>query len=165
MTLKRFDKVIAWIEDIVSASCLAAIVIIASGSVFGRYVLHTGFLWADELNQMLLVAMGMFGSARAVRSNGHAEFTSFINKRKSRKTRIILRAGILVLTIALLIFMFVISTQFTLGGTMKSTVLRIPRMYFHMSIPLGFGLCIYEYLKVAKKRTLTDAQFGNEEDV
>ena len=40
---------------------------------------------------------------------------------------------------------------------MKSTVLRIPRMYFYMSIPIGFGLCIYEYLKVLKIKILTDA--------
>ena len=109
------------------------------------------------MNQMLLVAMGMFGSARAVRSNGHAEFTSFINNRKSRAARIAMRAAINILTIVLLVFMFVISMQFTLGGTMKSTVLRIPRMYFYMSIPMGFGLCIYEYLKVVKIKILTDA--------
>lgn len=157
MTFKRFDSVVAWIEDIVSAFCLAGIVVIAARSVFGRYVLHTGFLWADEVNQMLLVAMGMFGSARAVRSNGHAEFTSFINNRKSRAARIAMRAAINILTIVLLVFMFVISMQFTLGGTMKSTVLRIPRMYFYMSIPMGFGLCIYEYLKVVKIKILTDA--------
>ena len=108
MTFKRFDSVVAWIEDIVSAFCLAGIVVIAAGSVFGRYVLHTGFLWADEVNQMLLVAMGMFGSARAVRSNGHAEFTSFINNRKSRTARIAMRAAINILTIVLLVFMFVI---------------------------------------------------------
>ena len=157
MTFKRFDSVVAWIEDIVSAFCLAGIVVIAAGSV-----LHTGFLWADEVNQMLLVAMGMFGSARAVRSNGHAEFTSFINNRKSRTARIAMRAAINILTIVLLVFMFVISMQFTLGGTMKSTVLRIPRMYFYMSIPMGFGLCIYEYLKVVKTKILTDAASENE---
>lgn len=162
MTFKRFDSVVAWIEDIVSAFCLAGIVVIAAGSVFGRYVLHTGFLWADEVNQMLLVAMGMFGSARAVRSNGHAEFTSFINNRKSRTARIAMRAAINILTIVLLVFMFVISMHFTLGGTMKSTVLRIPRMYFYMSIPMGFGLCIYEYLKVVKTKILTDAASENE---
>lgn len=162
MTFKRFDSVVAWIEDIVSAFCLAGIVVIAAGSVFGRYVLHTGFLWADEVNQMLLVAMGMFGSARAVRSNGHAEFTSFINNRKSRTARIAMRAAINILTIVLLVFMFVISMQFTLGGTMKSTVLHIPRMYFYMSIPMGFGLCIYEYLKVVKTKILTDAASENE---
>ncbi len=64
-----------------------------------------GFLWVDEVNQMLLVAVGMFGSARTLCSNGHAEFTSF--------------------------------------------------MYFYMFIPMGFGLCIYEYLKTFKKKILT----------
>lgn len=162
MILKKFDTVVAWIEDIISASCLAAIVIIASGSVFGRYVLHTGFLWADEVNQTLLVAMGMFGSARAVRSNGHAEFTSFINNRKSRAVRVAMRTVIHILTIVLLVFMFVIAVRFTLGGTMKSTVLRVPRMYFYMSIPMGFGLCIYEYLKVLKKKIVTDTKSDNE---
>lgn len=73
--------------------------------VFGRCIFHMGFLWADEVNQMLLVAVGMFGSARTLCSNGHAEFTSF--------------------------------------------------MYFYMFIPMGFGLCIYEYLKTFKKKILT----------
>lgn len=162
MIFKKFDTVVAWIEDIISGSCLAAIVLIAAASVFGRYVLHTGFLWADEVNQTLLVAMGMFGSARAVRSNGHAEFTSFITNRKSRTVRMAMRAVIMILTIALLVFMFVISMRFTLGGTMKSTVLRVPRMYFYMSIPMGFGLCIYEYLKVLRKKIFADAQSEKE---
>lgn len=159
---KRMDMVIAWAEDIVSATSLAAIVCIAVLSVIGRYVLHTGFLWADEVNQALLVAVGMFGSARAVRSNGHAEFTSFISNQKSRTVRIGMRAAINILTLVLLVFMFVISTQFAAGGTMKSTVFRVPRMYYYMSIPIGFGLCIYEYLKVFKQKMLTDVQSGNE---
>ena len=153
---KTIDTVIAWIEDLVSGTCLAAIVCIAVASVFGRYVLHTGFLWADEVNQALLVAVGMFGSARAVRYNGHAEFTSFIAKQKFRGVRVAMRGAIMVLTIALLVFMLVISYQFTMAGTMKTTVLRIPRMYMYMSIPMGFALCVYEYLKVAKARVLTD---------
>lgn len=162
MILKKLDKAIAWIEDIVSGSCLAAIVIIAAMCVFGRYIFHVGFLWADEVNQMLLVAVGMFGSARAIRFNGHAEFTSFITNQKSRTVRIAMRTLISVLTVALLVFMFVISVQFTMGGTMKSTVLRVPRMYFYMSIPMGFGLCIYEYLKTFKKKILTDTESENE---
>jgi len=162
MFFEKLDKAISWIEDIVSGSCLAAIVVIAAVCVFGRYIFHIGFLWADEVNQTLLVAVGMFGSARAIRSNGHAEFTSFISNQKSRTAQIVLRALINILTVALLVFMFVISVQFTLGGTMKSTVLRVPRMYFYMSIPMGFGFCIYEYLKTFKKKILMDTRSENE---
>lgn len=157
MILKKVDTVVAWIEDIVSALCLAGIVIIATMCVFGRYIFHTGFLWADEVNQALLVAVGMFGSARAIRSNGHAEFTTFISGQKSKNVRIALRAIISILTIAIVAFLFVISLQFTMGGTMKSTVLRVPRMYFYMSIPMGFALCVYEYLKVFRERVFADA--------
>lgn len=164
MIFKRFDTVIAKFEDIVSATCLAAVVGIAAMSVFGRYVLHTGFLWADEVNQALLVTVGMIGSARAVRSNGHAAFTSFISNRKSKKAQIAIRLVINILTLALLVFMFVISIRFAAGGTMKSTVLQVPRMYYYMSIPIGFGLCIYEYVKGFKEKLLTDTTSENEEE-
>lgn len=152
MILKKFDAVIAKFEDIVSATCLAAVVGIAAMSVFGRYVLHAGFLWADEINQALLVAVGMIGSARAVRHNGHAAFTSFINNQKSKKVQMVIRFLINMLIFVLLVFMFVISYRFMVSGTMKSTVLRVPRMYYYMSIPIGFGLCLYEYIKVFVKK-------------
>ena len=162
MVLKKFDTVIAKFEDIVSAVCLIAIVSIATMSVFGRYIFHVGFLWADEINQALLVAVGMIGSARAVRSNGHAAFTSFISNRKSKKVQMILRFLINALTFALLMFVFIISFKFVANSTMKSTVLRIPRMYYYMSIPIGFGLCIYEYLKIFVKTMLTKASSTEE---
>ena len=69
--LTSLDTIIRWGEDIVCGATLAAIVCIATASVIARYIFHTGFLWADEVNQALLVAMGMFGSARAVLSLIH----------------------------------------------------------------------------------------------
>ena len=85
--LTSLDTIIRWVEDIVCGTTLAAIVCIATASVIARYIFHTGFLWADEVNQALLVAMGMFGSARAVRTNGHTEFTMLVNKPKSKGAR------------------------------------------------------------------------------
>ncbi len=154
---KKVDTVIAGIEDVVSGVSLAIIVLIAVASAIARYAFNTGFLWADEVNQALLVAVGMFGSARAVRYAGHAEFTSFISSRKSKKTRIALRGIFSVVTVVMLVFLFVISLQYTImARTVKATVTRVPRMFYYMSIPMGFGLCIYEYLKVLKSRILND---------
>lgn len=154
--LGRIDAGIRLIEDVVSAVTLVTIVAIATASAIGRYAFNTGFLWADEVNQALLVAMGMFGSARAVRTGGHTEFTSVANKPKSRKVRITIRAAILAVTLAFLVFLLIISAQYTASGTMLSTVLKVPRMYYYMSIPIGFALCIYEYLKIAKRKVLGD---------
>ncbi|MBS5703264.1 MAG: TRAP transporter small permease [Butyricicoccus pullicaecorum] len=154
--LTSLDTIIRWVEDIVCGTTLAAIVCIATASVIARYIFHTGFLWADEVNQALLVAMGMFGSARAVRTNGHTEFTMLVNKPKSKGARIALRGAFLVITIVFLMLLLIWTAQYTADGTMLSTALRIPRMYYYMSIPMGFGLMIYEYLCSIKSRVIDD---------
>jgi len=154
--LDVIDVIIRWFEDIVCASTLFAVVCIATASVIARYVFHSGFLWADEVNQALLVAMGMIGSARAVRTNGHTEFTTLSSKPKSKTVRIVIRAVFMAITIGFLIFLLVCTTQYTAAGTMLSTVLRVPRMYYYMSIPIGFGLMIYEYLRSIKRKVIED---------
>ncbi len=154
--MSRIDTVIMWVENVVSITTLAAVVCIATASVIGRYIFQTGFLWADEVNQALLVAMGMFGSARAFRTRSHTEFTSLVNKPKSRKVRVVMRGIIAVITLIFLALMLVISAQYTASGTMVSVVLRVPRMYYYMSIPIGFALCVYEYIKSARHKVMTD---------
>lgn len=150
------DWVIKWFENIVCVGTLLAVVCIASASVVARYIFQSGFLWADEVNQALLVALGMFGSARAIRTDGHTEFTMLSNKIKSRKARIFVRGIFLAITIGFLIFLFVNSYTYTMRGRMLSTVLRVRRMYYYMSIPIGFGLMIYEYCRAAKRRVFDD---------
>lgn len=160
--LNAVDTGIRWIENIVCSVSLTAIVTIAAASVVARYVFHTGFLWADEVNQALLVAMGMFGCARAVRTNGHTEFTTLSNKPKSKKVRIAIRGSIELITIIFLAFLLINSYQYTLTGTSLSTVLHVKRMYYYMSIPIGLALCIYEYLHAFKKRVIEDPEVEEE---
>ena len=109
---KCVDTAVRWIEDIVAATTLIAIVAIAAANTIGRYVFESGFLWADEVNQALLVAMAMFGSARAVRTGGHTEFTAVSNKPKSRVVRIVIRAVILAITIGFLLFLVVTCARY-----------------------------------------------------
>lgn len=153
---QKFDSAIGWLEDIISAFCLAAIVVIAAANTVARYVFSTGFLWADEVNQALLVAMAMFGSARAVRTGGHIEFTTLANLAKSKAVRMAIRAFILAVTIGFLIFLTLICIEYTGRGTILSTVLKVPRMYYYISMPIGFGLCLYEYIRTSKGRITND---------
>ncbi len=159
------DKIIHLIEDLVCGSTLAVIVAISTASVIGRYVFDTGFLWADEVNQALLVAMCMFGSARAVRTNGHTEFTLLISKTKSKNVKIALRTLFFAISIIFLVMMFVWSADYAAHGTMRSATLRVPRMYYYMSIPIGFGLMLYEYLRSAKKRTIGEDETAKGSDL
>lgn len=151
-----FDDIIRWIENIVCGTTLFAVVGIATASVIARYIFHIGFLWADEVNQALLVAMAMFGSARAVRTNGHTEFTTLSTKIKSKRVRILFRALFWIITVGFLTFLMISSIGYTARGTMLSTVLKVKRMYYYMSIPIGFMLMIYEYLRAFKRRVIND---------
>jgi len=155
-TMIRIDDVIRWTEDSICIVTLVGIVGISTASVIARYIFHTGIFWADEVNQVLLVAMAMFGSARAVRVGGHTEFTTLSSKPKSKKTRIFIRGTIMAITMIFLIFLFVCSIQYTVNGRLLSTALKIPRMYYYMPIPIGFGLCIYEYLRAMKRKVIDD---------
>lgn len=154
--MRCVDTAIHWIEDVVSAFSLAAIVAIAAANTVDRYIFSSGFLWADEVNQALLVAMAMFGSARAFRTGGHIEFTTVSNLPKSHAVRMGLRAFILLLTVIFLVFLFIICAQYTSRGTILSTVLKIPRMYYYVSMPIGFGLCIYELVRMARRKVVDD---------
>ena len=162
---QTLDRIVHLIEDLVCGSALAVIVAISTASVIGRYIFDTGFLWADEVNQALLVAMCMFGSARAVRTNGHTEFTLLISRTKSKSIRIALRTVFFAVSILFLVLMFVWSADYAAHGTMRSATLRIPRMYYYMSIPIGFALMLYEYLRSAKRRTIEDSETGKGSDI
>jgi len=154
---KKFDLVIQWIEDIACALFLVGIIGISAVQVILRYGFGLGFLWADEVNQSLLVAMGMFGCAKAVRTKGHTELTLVVNKLKGSKARIAFRAVINVISLATLIILFVAAFQYTSDATtIKSVMLRIPRMYYYISMPIGIGLSIYEFLKLMKSRIMND---------
>lgn len=158
--MKKFfssvDTAIKWVEDTVCVISLASIVIIAIASVIGRYIFHVGFMWAGEVNQALMVTLGMFGSARAVRTNNHMQFTSVLNKPKSKKVRIFMRGFIMLITLSILVFTLIISIQYISGVTVVSVMLRIPRMYFYLPIPIGFILCIYEFFKNSKSNLLNE---------
>ena len=154
--LKGADTAIKWVEDTICVVSLASIVIIAIASVVGRYIFHVGFMWAGEVNQALMVTLGMFGSARAVRTNNHMQFTTVLNKPKSKKVRILMRGFILLLTLSILVFTLIISIQYISGVVVVSVMLRVPRMYFYLPIPIGFTLCIYELLKASKHNVLND---------
>lgn len=158
------DKLINWIEDAVCALSLLAIVSIAAGNTVARYVFSSGFLWADEINQALLIAMAMFGSARAFRTGGHIEFNTISSKPKSHAVRMWIRGVIFVITAIFVAFLFVISVNYTARGTILSTVLKVPRMYYYVSMPIGFALCLYEMIRYAKSKIVNDpVQEGQEE--
>ncbi len=154
---RQFDTAVTWTEDIICAALLVAIVCISGSQMILRYFFSRGILWGDEVNQALMVALGMFGCAKAIRCNGHTELTSLLRKPKSANVRIILRGIVNLIALVTLAVLFWSSIGYAASGTtVKSVVLRIPRIWFYISMPVGFGLAIYEFLKIIKERIMND---------
>jgi TRAP-type C4-dicarboxylate transport system permease small subunit len=146
----------AWVEDVGCTAIYAAIVCIVVTHVFFRYALFSGLLWSDELVQILLVYMVMFGSARAIRTNGHTELNSLANK-LPEKPRWVLRSLIALACVAFFIMFFVGAVDHVQNaGRLRTVILRIPRMYCYMSMPAGAALMLYEFIKTVKRRVIHD---------
>lgn len=146
------DRGIGCLEDIGCVVSFGAIVCIVVAHVFFRYVLRSGILWSDEVVQILMVAMVMFGTARAVRTDGHTELQSFVDRIPGRG-RTVVRTVVSLASLGFLILFFLSSFEFTMStGTLRTVMLRIPRKYCYMFLPIGAGLSVYEFIKTLKKR-------------
>ena len=153
---KAFDNVIKTIEDFGVGLTFTAIVILVTVCVFYRYVLKSGFMWSSEVQEVLVVAMAMFGCAKATREAGHTELTA-LTKMFPRKGRVVIRAITSVLTVIFLGVFFWTSLKYTLNsGNLKTIMLRIPYKYFYMWLPIGMGLNLYEFVKRIPERVMID---------
>lgn len=149
---KTLDGLVSLIEDTGCVVTFGAIVCIVVAHVFFRYVLRSGILWSDEVVQILMVAMVMFGTARAIRADGHTELQSFVDRLPARP-RMAVRTIVTLISLGFLILFFVTSFKYTAGaGNLKTVMLKLPRKYCYMFLPIGAGLSIYEFIKTWKVR-------------
>lgn len=150
--VKIFDSFIGWIEDACCIVLFTAIICIMVAHVFLRYVMMSGLMWTDELVQILLVFMVIFGSARAIRTNGHTELTGLSNM-LPEKPRWALRFIVSMICVAFFILLFAASVQYvTTAGRIRTVVLRIPRAYCYASMAIGAAFMLYEFIKTIKHR-------------
>ena len=153
---RTFDNVIKVIEDFGVGITFGAIVILVTVCVFYRYVLKSGFMWSAEVQEVLVVAMAMFGCAKATREGGHTELTA-LTKMFPRKARVFIRALTSIAAVIFLAVFFWTSLRYTLAsGNLKTIMLRIPYKYFYMWLPIGMGLNLYEFLKRMPDRIKND---------
>lgn len=153
---RKIDFIIEKIENFGTGITFAAVVILVGITVFLRYVMNSGLMWAAEVQEILVVALAMFGGAKATREGGHTEL-SLITNMLPYNGRVILRT---ITSIASLIFLgtfFIVSLDYTLStGNLKTIMLRIPYRYCYMFLPIGMGLILYEFIKRMKNRILVD---------
>lgn len=150
------DLVFQWIEDLGVVISFAAIVLLVFTTVYYRYFLRSGLMWSAEVQEVLVVALAMFGCARAARYDGHTSLGAIVNA-LPKIPKYIVRTIVLLLSLIFLVAFFFASLQYTLNtGMLRTIMLKIPYRYFYMYMPIGFLLTIYEFIKKIPEKIFKD---------
>ena len=136
--LRLIDRCVA----AVAGTVVAVTAVLICLNVFNRYVLASGFVWADEIPGYLLVWITFLGAYLAIRSGGHIAFDLFVAKLPPLPRKI-LQAAVDLLVIAFLTVLLWLSWKMVgVVGQRRIETVDIPRWTFMIILPLSAGLMI-----------------------
>lgn len=159
------------LDAIITASTLTICVILVNLNVIMRYVAKSPLPGSEEIVTSLFVWTVFIGSAYAYRMHAHLGVDIVVNHLHGT-TKSVVSWIVSILELGILIMVTVISAQYAyhllyVRGSYKPTVtdvLRIPKVYTGIAVPIGFGLStiysIYfmltEKLHIVKKKNVED---------
>ena len=127
------------IADLGISFLLLAMTILVAISVFLRYVLNIGFVWAEELVIFIFVYLTFCGAAVALNKKAHIKidvFVEYLPVKMQKVVAIIVNFGIAVFSLIILITGLQLIKQV---GYVTSAGFRIPIGYAYLAVPLSAG--------------------------
>lgn len=169
ITLKQ---IILNLDAIITGVTLTICVILVNLNVIMRYLFNSPLQWSEELVTSLFVWTVFIGSAYAYRKNSHLGVDIVVNLIHGR-ARTVVQNIMAIIELMILIMLTVVSAQYVYNliyvrGVYKpvvTDVLRIPKCYTGIAVPLGFGLStIYSIYFMLTDRFHIIKKKTNEED-
>ena len=158
------------LDAIITGATLSICVVLVNANVLMRYFFNTPIHWAEEVVTSLFVWTVFIGSAYAYRKHSHLGVDILVNILPG-KVKSVVKAVMSVVELLVLIMLTVISSQyvyhliFSRSGKLKvvmTDLLRIPKWWTGIAVPIGFGLSvIYSlYFMYKNVRAYKDAKRG-----
>ena len=158
------------LDAIITGATLSICVVLVNANVLMRYFFNTPIHWAEEVVTSLFVWTVFIGSAYAYRKHSHLGVDILVNILPG-KVKSVVKAVMSVVELLVLIMLTIISSQyvyhliFSRSGKLKvvmTDLLRIPKWWTGIAVPIGFGLSvIYSlYFIVKNVRAYMDAKRG-----
>lgn len=157
------------LDAIVTGSTLVICVIMVNVNVICRYILKSPIKWTEEVVTSLFVWTVFIGSAYAYRKHAHLGVDIVVNLLHGKAQKIVADV-VAVVEFAILAMLTTISGQYVYHliynaqGKLKlqlTDLLRLPKWYTGIAVPIGFGLSLIysaifllERFKVIKKEIL-----------
>lgn len=138
------------LDAIITGATLTCCVILVNLNVLMRYIFHAPFQWSEELVTSLFVWTVFIGSAYAYRKHSHLGVDIVVNLMHGKtKANVLMLVAILELLV--LIMLTYVSGEYAYhllinpAGKFKpvlTDVLRIPKFYTGVAVPIGFGISV-----------------------
>ena len=147
ITLK---KILTNLDAIITASTLSICVVLVNCNVIMRYFFNSPIRWAEEVVTSLFVWTVFIGSAYAYRKHSHLGVDILVNLMPP-KMKAVVKAAMSIVELFVLSMLTVISSQyvyhliFSRSGKLKvvmTDMLRIPKWWTGIAVPIGFGLSV-----------------------
>ena len=144
LRLKQYvDRVLSWTLVVL----MSVLVIDVLWQVFSRYVLGDPSSVTEELARFLLIWVGLLGAAYAAGQRMHLAVDILPNKLdppKKARLDILLLVGIIIFTLAVMVFGGSRLVQITLFLGQTAAALQMPLGYIYIALPVS-GLLIAFY--------------------
>lgn len=161
--LKRFNRnlgvVVNGVEVSVLVTCIAALAILLIANVFARTFFQSIY-FAEEVSKFLVMLTTFTGVSYAVRKARHIRMGAFLDAMpvKMEKVFIIIISLVSALVMGIMAWY---SYQYLMNAMKMghmTPALRVPKWWFYVIMPIGFGLASIQYIRtIIKNLTEKDA--------
>ena len=138
------------LDAIITGATLTICVILVNANVIMRYFFNSPIKWAEEVVTSLFVWTVFVGSAYAYRKHAHLGVDIVVNLMPA-KLKTVVKSVMSVLELGVLIMLTWVSSEYVYhliynrAGKLKivmTDMLRIPKWWTGIAVPIGFGLSV-----------------------
>lgn len=154
--MKTLVKAVLNLDAIITCITLSLCTILVNCNIFSRYLFNAPILWAEEVATSLFIWTVFIGSAYAFRTKAHLGVDVLVKMLPPKSKKVV---GLIIdlIEIAVLLMLTYVSAQYVMNSWTRVTdVLMMPRWYFSIAVPIGFGWSLlyaiyYFYLDLTGK--------------
>ena len=151
------------LDAIITCVTLSLCTILVNANIFSRYLFNTPIYWAEEVATSLFIWTVFVGSAYAYRNHSHLGVDILV-KMLPGKAKKVTQFIVSIIEIAVLAMLTYVSAQYVQNSWNRVTdVLMMPRWYFSIAVPIGFGWSLL-YAIVFFIQRLMGKSTGTEEE-
>ena len=148
------------LERTIAVFLMVVLVVLASWSVFARFVLNSSLAWSEELIRYIFIAMVYMAASAAVIDDSHSrvELVDLVLSPKALKWLNVVLKTVWGLFTGLIAYNSISLVQKTFAMRQSSPTLKIPMGYVYMVLPICFTLMTFRIFQNIWRMLRTPAE-------